>query len=273
MKGFVDYHMHTPLCGHAVGQPEEYVRRALDIGLREIGFSDHLYLYHLPAERRDPELAMREEELPRYVEWIRAVQERAPHLPIRLGIEADYIPGHEARLAEILGQCDFDYVYGSVHFIGEWGLDDPRYVERYAEWDVDALYERYFELVIAAASTGLFDVMAHLDLVKKFGYRPRRDLAPLYRDLAAALKAADVVVEVSTAGLRKPVGEIYPSRDLLAACCKAGVPVTLGSDAHRPEEVGYAFDRAVDLLREVGYRTYVAFHRRRREARPLPSSP
>ncbi len=266
----IDYHMHTTRCGHAAGTMEEYVRQALVLGLGEIGFSDHLYLYWLPESDRDPTLAMREKELPEYVESVLRLRELYPRIPIRLGLEADYIPGREETLARILENYPWDYVYGSVHFIGDWGFDDSRQAARYARWDVDELYGRYFDLVKDAAATGLFDIMAHLDLVKKFGHRPQADPGLLYAEVARALKKAGVSLEVSTAGLRKPVGEIYPGPRLLEECARQGVPATLGSDAHKPTEVGLQLDQAVAALRSAGYRQIVRFARRRRSAVPLP---
>ncbi|MGE5618379.1 MAG: histidinol-phosphatase HisJ family protein [Sphingomonadaceae bacterium] len=265
-----DYHVHTSRCGHAEGTMEEYVEQALALGLAEIGFSDHLHLYWIPQEERDPGLAMAEEELPRYVESVLRLRERYPQIPIRLGLEADYIPGKEETLRRILTPYPWDYVYGSIHFIGEWGFDDPRYMERYNRWDVDELYRHYFGLVKDAAATGLFDIMGHLDVVKKFGHRPAGDATELYREVASALKAAGVAIEVSTAGLRKPVGEIYPAPALLAECARQGIPAGLGSDSHRPAEVGIHFDRALEALRAAGYRETVRFEARRRRPVPLP---
>lgn len=266
----VDYHVHTARCGHASGTLDEYVAHAREIGLGEMGFSDHLYLYWLPPDKRDPELGMAEHQLAEYVDEVRRLQREHDDITIRLALEVDYVPGWEDRLADVLRFESWDYLLGSVHFIDEWGFDDPRYTDRYREWDIDHLYERYFELVTAAAETVLFDVMAHLDLPKKFGHRPRRDLQPLYEQVAASLKRADVCVEISTAGLRKPVGELYPAPALLRACHTAGVPATLGSDAHQPFEVGADYDRSLALLREVGYTEFAVFEARRRTFRRLP---
>ncbi|MHB1162344.1 MAG: histidinol-phosphatase HisJ family protein [Chloroflexota bacterium] len=265
----VDYHIHTTRCGHAEGAMEEYVEQALALGLAEIGFSDHLHLYWIPREQRDPSLAMAEEDLPEYVESVLRLRERYPRIPIRLGVEADYIPGHEELLRRLLAPYPWDYVYGSIHFIGDWGFDDPKYVDRYALWDIDELYRRYFGLVKDAAGSGIFDLMGHLDVVKKFGHRPKGDVAELYREVVSALKAAGVAVEVSTAGLRKPVGEIYPGPALLAECARQGVPASLGSDSHKPSEVGIHFDRALEALRAAGYREIVRFEGRKRVAVPL----
>lgn len=271
LRGLSDYHMHTTLCGHAEGTVDQYIERAIEAGLDEIGFSEHIFLYHLPAEERDPELAPREEDMAGYVGLIEEARARHPEIPIRLGLEADYIPGHERTLEQILRSVPWDFVYGSVHFIGAWGFDDPRYTAGFSDWQIDDVYAAYFKLVTDAATTGLFDIMAHLDLVKKFGHRATGDLSDLYREVAGSLANSGVCIEISSAGLRKPVGEIYPHPDLLRACREAGVPVTLGSDAHEPQSVGYAFDELVKYLRDAGYTDSVRFKARERRLHPLPN--
>jgi histidinol-phosphatase (PHP family) len=269
----VDYHVHHERCGHAVATMEAYVRAALERGLGEMGFSDHLYLYWVPADRRDPELGMREEQLDDYVAEAHALQQAYPGIRLRLGLEVDYIPGWEPQLGTILARHSWDYLLGSVHFLGDWGFDQERYLDGYARRDVDEVYRTYYELVGAAAETGLFDVMTHLDLPKKFGHRPRGDLRLEHERLVGRLARAGVTVEVNTAGLRKPVGELYPALDLLTLCHEAGVPATLSSDSHRPADVAAGFDLALEHLARAGYREYAAFEGRRREMRPLPPLP
>jgi histidinol-phosphatase (PHP family) len=267
-----DYHIHTARCGHAVGRMEEYVAQARKVGLTEIGFSDHLYTYWLPEHDRDPELAMAEHELDDYVEDVLRLRRANADLTIRLAIEADFIPGHEAELKRILSRYPWDYVLGSVHFVDGWGLDDSRYIDRYDEWDIDELYESYFGLVAAAAETGYFDSMSHPDLVKKFGYRPAPDydLGTVFERVAEAFKRTGVCVEVNTAGLSRPCAEIYPSLDLLRACQRRGVPATIGSDAHEPGRVGDQLAVAVSHLRAAGYDGVIRFAGRRRERIWLP---
>ncbi|MGI9149071.1 MAG: histidinol-phosphatase HisJ family protein [Chloroflexota bacterium] len=259
----VDYHVHTARCGHATGAMERYVERAIEAGLTELGFSDHLFLYWLPPDQRDPELGMAEWEHDFYIEDVeRCRRQYAGDIVIRLSTEADFIPGHEAELETILGRYDWDYVIGSVHFIDGWGFDDGRYVDAFRAWDIDALYARYFDLVGASAETGLFDTIGHADLVKKFGHRPTCDQSEVYARLAARLARAGVTVEVNTAGLRKPCREIYPHPDLLRACRRGGVPVTLGSDAHAPAEVAADLDSATRLMYQVGYQDFVRYEHR-----------
>jgi histidinol-phosphatase (PHP family) len=247
---------------------ERYVETAIASGLTELGFSDHLFMYWLAPHRRDPELGMAEWEHDFYIEDVERCRSRyRDDVVIRLSTEADYIPGHEQQLEGILRRYDWDYVIGSVHFIDDWGFDDARYSDGFLRWDIDALYARYFELVGASAETGLFDTIGHADLVKKFGHRPRSlDQSEAYATLAARLARAGVCVEVNTGGLRKPVGEIYPHPDLLRAFCRAGVPVTLGSDAHAPTEVAASLKAAVDLLRATGYASFIRFERRQRHS-------
>lgn len=244
----VDYHLHTSRCGHAAGTMEEYVLAARAGGLKEIGFADHIPMYWVPEDQRDPELAMSSSELTEYVKEVWFLREKYPDIKIRLGIEADYIPGKEKELRDFLSRHSFDYVLGSVHYVDGWGFDNPAYMDKYREWDIDELYKRYFRLLQQAALCGLFDVIAHPDLVKKFGYRPKLDLLPVYEETASAFKKAGVHVEINTAGLRAPVGEIYPHPQFLQQCSEKGLKFTLGSDAHAPEQVGKGLDEARKLI-------------------------
>jgi len=248
-----DYHIHTARCGHAVGGMWEYVAEARSKGLEEIGFCDHVPMYWLPAEERNPGLAMEECELPGYVDQVLGMRRSCLPFSIRLGVEVDYVRGQEEKVREILAAYPFDYVVGSVHYIDGWDFDAPDQAEEYRNRDIDQVYVRYFELLCQAAESGLFDIMAHPDLVKKFGYRPRMNLDGLYRRVARAFARAGVCVEVNTAGLRVPAGEIYPAPGFLRICREEGVPATVGSDAHAPDLVGYGFDRAATVLRNAGY--------------------
>jgi histidinol-phosphatase (PHP family) len=253
---------------------ERYVEQAIQSGLTELGFSDHLFMYWLPRDRRDPELGMAEWEHAFYIEDVERCRQRyAADIRIQLATEADFIPGHEQALEQILRSCDWDYVIGSVHFMGEWGFDDGRYIAEFGRHDIDALYAQYFDLVGASAETGLFDTIGHSDLIKKFGHRATRDLGDAYAALASRLARAGVCVEVNTSGLRKPVGEMYPHPDLLRACRVAGASVTFGSDAHAPGEVAADLTAASALMREVGYTEFVRYERRRRHAVSLTDAP
>ena len=270
LTSLLDYHIHSKLCGHGVGELEDYVRFAVQSGLPEMGFSEHIFMYWLPETARDPELAMPENAFEPYVREVRRLQAAYPEIRLRLALEADFIVDHEADLRHVLGSHEWDYLIGSVHFIDGWGIDDARYTDGFDRWDIDQLYACYFDHVCRAAETGLYQVMGHLDLVKKFGHRPTRSVTDLYTRTAKRLKAADVSIEVNTSGLHKPVGEMYPHPDLLKACFDAGVPVTLGSDAHQPDRVADAALQAAAMLRDIGYTHIVRFEGQRRERVALP---
>jgi len=264
-----DYHMHTWRCGHATGEMEEYVQAARSLGLKEIGFTDHFPMYWLPEAQRDRSLAMAEDELVSYLREVRALQEKTPDLVIRLGIEADYIAGREEELSKLLSPFDFDYIIGSVHCLNGWAFDNPAHLDEYSRRDIDEVYREYFLLLQKAACSGLFNIMAHPDLVKKFGYRPKADPRPWYEETARVFSQAGVCVEINTAGLRWPAGEIYPALDFLKACRKFNVPVTVGSDAHSPTQVGYGRKQACTLLTATGYREVATFQNRKCVPVPL----
>jgi histidinol-phosphatase (PHP family) len=248
-----DYHTHTSRCGHAHGTPAEYVAVAQKAGVLAIGIADHIPLLPEP----DPELSMEACELGDYVAEVREIQRRFPGF-VLLGIEADYRPDTLSEVRSLLDSHPFDYVIGSVHHLGDWGFDDPRQLDGYSSRDIDGVWVEYFELVGDAAESGLFTILGHLDLVKKFGYRPIRTLDRDLDRLIERVARTGIVVEINTAGLRKPVREAYPSLEILGKLCAAEVPITFGSDAHRPEEVGRDFVHAADLARSAGYTEFAA---------------
>ena len=256
MRELVDCHIHTQRCGHAVGTVDECVRAAVLRSLSGVVITEHLAL----PDEFDPHrnLSMPACDLEAYLVEVDLAKQRYPEIEVVAGIEADFLLGGEAEtaiaIADARDRADgVRMVLGSVHFIGDWAFDDPHHVEEWDERDVDGVWLDYFDLWRAAAKSGMFDVMAHPDLPKKFGHRPSFDLRELYADAAATAADASVAIEVSTAGLRKPVAELYPAHDLLAAFCAAGVPATVGSDAHDPSEVGYAIPAAYDALAAAGY--------------------
>ena len=260
----VDHHLHTPLCGHAEGAPRAYVTAA--DGLAGVGFNDHLPF--LDESMADPALAMSWDELPVYIEGIQRLKGKTA-APVLLGIEADFFPGQEKRLEAVLAALPLDYVYGAIHWVGDWPFDHTKGLARYEGADVTALFRDYYALVVEMARAGFFDVWAHPDLPKKFGYLPERPVRDAEDAALEAVAAADMVLEINTSGLRKPVGEIYPSLELLRRARELDIPITFGSDAHAPYEVGHEFELAVDSAAEAGYQTYVTFDRRERIAVPL----
>jgi histidinol-phosphatase (PHP family) len=227
---------------------------------------------HLPLpDDLDPDrhLSMPSDELASYAHEVLDMAQRVKGLAVVLGAEADWIPGREAELAATRAEAEaagVSVLLGSVHFLDGWAFDDPHNLHEWDSRDVDQVWESYFETWCQAAASGVFDVMAHPDLPKKFGHLPGFDTRGIYADAARAAATGGVLIEVSTAGLRKPVGELYPGPDLLAAFRAADVRATVGSDAHAPEEVGYSIEVAYAALSAAGYDS-VAFPISREETR------
>jgi histidinol-phosphatase (PHP family) len=191
---------------------------------------------------------------------------------LKLGIEADFVPGREDRMANLLDARDWDYVIGSVHFLTDEAIDMSGDWDVWRSADPDKVWSRYFDLLGEAARTGMYDVLAHPDLVKVWGAErplPDGDLRRFYDRAMEGIAESDVAIEVSTAGLRKPVEEIYPARAFLEMCVEAGRPVSLSSDAHRPEHLGHEYERALELLDSVGVSEVAVFERRERRLEPL----
>lgn len=261
---YADYHMHTPLCGHATGSPEEYVQAGIKANLKEMGFSDHAPMVH----RRMPDITMDFNQLPDYQNMIQDVQKRfASQINIKIALEADFISGYETKTKQMIESFPYDYIIGSVHFIDDWAFDDPDPAirEYWKIYNVNDVYRKYYALLRQSAKTGLFNIIGHCDLPKKFGARATVDLTDDVRSTAKVFKECGVAIEINTAGLRKPVAEMYPAPDCLKIYCQAGVPLTFGSDAHNPQDVGKDFDKAVDLAKSAGYTEYLIFKQRKVE--------
>lgn len=250
-----DSHMHTPLCKHAVGTPTQYVQAAKDAGLEGIIITDHS---PMPAWF-DPEVRMELEELPFYHALLERVRAEAGDFYVGIGLEADYHPGTEYFVKRLLSRYPYDYIIGSVHYLGAWPFDNPRYASEFEERDLREVYRAYFKLVAEAARTGLFHAIGHLDLPKVMGYRPPEGYADLAEEALEVIAGEGLALDVNTAGWRKKAGEIYPSPALLERARALGIPVVLGSDAHRPEDVAHRFSDAIGILRSVGYTEAVVF--------------
>jgi histidinol-phosphatase (PHP family) len=265
-----DYHMHLaaddlPYRDESFS-PEHigrYVARAQAAGVAEIGFTDHVYRFSQARDWFEHPLWQggAVADLDRYHA---AVQEaREAGMPVRVALEVDYLAGRERPIADLVDRYRWDYLLGSVHWVAGLAVDWDRAPiwDRYPTGEV---WRRYCGDLCAAAASGIYDSMAHPDLAKVFGRRPEPRPLDLYREVADAFQAAGVCAEVSTAGYRRALGELYPDPQLLAMLRERGVPVTLGSDAHAPEGVGRDFDRALGELRAAGYRTLTVFDARQR---------
>ncbi|MFK7909016.1 MAG: histidinol-phosphatase [Akkermansiaceae bacterium] len=265
-----DYHTHTPLCRHATGEPEEYIDRAIERGVAEYGISDHAPQMPEPFD----DWRMSADQLPEYFEWIdRARGHAGDKLKVRAGLECDWLPGNETWLEDLAARYPWDYMIGSIHYLGggdkPWDFDNPAWLGRWAETDVELAWDTYWKEYTAMASSGLFDILGHPDLIKKFGYYPEGDLKKYFVPVIEAIAEADVAVELNMAGLHKPCEEAYPSVEFLTLAREAGIPITLSSDAHAPGEVAQDFEQGVALLKEAGYTSTCLFERRTRESKKL----
>lgn len=255
MTGLVDYHTHSIL-SDGKNSYEEMILSAISKNLDEIGLSDHVCF-------KPVDWAIRLEDIPVMTSQIQHLKLKyQDQIKIRYGIELDYIPGKEKELKSLIESIPVDYVIGSIHFIGDWNFDMDQSL--YGKWSNDKLYAKYFNLVKQAAQSDLFDVIGHIDIIKKFRIYPETSQSQLFEETIQVLKSHNLVVELNTGGLDRPCAEFTPGPELLDLCFKYQVPVTLSSDAHRAEQVARYFEKAVELLKHTGYKEITGFNRRTR---------
>ncbi|MGH8937665.1 MAG: histidinol-phosphatase HisJ family protein [Acidimicrobiia bacterium] len=294
-----DYHLHLhphepappgspPPGEYPAGHIEAYLEAAARRGVTELGFTEHLYRCVEAADalgdfwerEPDPRLAAQAEQfvkgernlsLDTYVGAVQAAKERG--LPVALGLEVDFFPETIEAVLELVAPYPWDFLLGAVHWVGGWSIDHSEVADEFERRGVRRAYEEYFALEVALAGSGAVDVLAHCDVVKKFGHRPPDEPLDLYRELVRAASGSGVAVEVSSAGLRKPVAEIYPAPRLLAMLAEAGVPITLASDAHAPEDAGWGHQQVVEAARSPGYTASLHYRARRAEQRSLAERP
>ena len=267
MRKRIDYHLHTKLCRHASGEMEDYVQAALKKNLDEIGFADHIPLFYLPKECVMDDYSMREDELPLYANQIGKLQEAHKDIVIKMGIEADWYQGKQDVIKEILNRHPFDFVLGSIHQVEDCEISDERIQCKLFEkfnHDIFRINQLYYTNLKEAARSGLFDVMSHLDMPKKFGDRPNETINELIEELIEIIAQKKLSIEINTSGFRHPANEQYPSVSILRACYERDIQVTIGSDAHHPKQVGWEFERALAILRDIGYNQVVGFEKRKK---------
>ncbi len=249
MLGQEDFHIHTKRCKHAEGTTREYVEQAIRLGLKEIAFTDHIPL----PNGFDNAHRMDERELDEYVREIIGLQTLYPEITIRLGIEADFIDGYESYLERTIKAYPFEVVILSVHFIAHWPGGNWVFSYDFPNKSLQEIYSEYLQAVKRGIETGLFNVVGHLDLIK----RPN---APLLSknsaEIDAILRAAkekEMAIEINTSGFRKAIREPYPDLSFLPIIAQHGLKVTMGSDAHRPQQVGFKFESvAKEVMRVKG---------------------
>jgi len=253
----IDLHNHTTRCNHAEGTIDEYIQRAIELGIDIYGFSEHAPMdfdegYRLPVCDMDA-----------YVKDVLDAKERyKDDIEILLGYEVDYLPGH---MDERVLNADVDYLIGSVHFIDKWSFDNPEFIGGWKSKDIDEIWKAYFEATEAMVKMEKFDIVGHLDLIKVFKYLPKQDVRILAKEVLKAIKKAGMVMELNAAGLRKPVGEIYPSKPLLEVAYELDIPITFSSDAHAVDQVGYGYEETTKLAKEIGYTQAVTFKDREKQ--------
>jgi histidinol-phosphatase (PHP family) len=271
-----DYHVHlrtderenTAARFFTAANAERYRETATERGIEELGVAEHIYRFAAAMEIwQHPfwrQYAV--DDLDAYCGFVREETD------LRLGIEMDFVPGREDRIASQLDGRDWDYVVGSVHFLRDHSLDTEEYSVWGAGESAEKVWRRYFDTVAASALSGLYDIIAHPDLVKVWGSGapvPDRDPRYFYEPAVEAFAEAGVAVEISTAGWRKPVGEQYPAVPMLEMLIDAGCPLVLSSDAHVPDQLGHEYERAVELLESLGVTEIAVFDRRVRRLEPL----
>jgi histidinol-phosphatase (PHP family) len=267
----VDYHTHlrSPKEGgseplsHSLETLERFVERAAQRGVDEIGFTEHVYYFRQTRElwSLPYQIDRCRHDLDAYCNVIEEGRRRG--FPVKLGLEVDYVGSDQERLAELLAPYPWDYLLGSVHWIEGQPVDQEPGM--WSLFPIEEVWRRYMRCLVELARSGAVDVLAHPDLAKIFSRRPAPPvLAELHREAAEAIARADVAIEISTAGLRKPVGEIYPDEEFLRALRECGVPITTAADAHEAHLVGEDFERSLELARRAGYETVSVFERRSR---------
>lgn len=257
MRMIVDLHNHTTLCNHATGSIEEYIEKAIEKKIDIFGFSDHAPMSFDEAYR------MRFDEMKAYEQNVLHVKEKyADDITVLLAYEVDFIEGY---IDSSVLERKVDYFIGSVHYLGKWGFDNPAFIGGYQNQDIDEIWQRYFDAIEALAKSRLFDIVGHIDLMKLFNFLPKKDIRLIASKAIKAIKQANLVVEINTAGIRKPVGEQYPSPTLLEMLAQHDIPITFGSDAHDPEHIGFERENMHALAKRFGYEKCATFQSRERE--------
>ncbi|XPV69190.1 MAG: histidinol-phosphatase HisJ [Halarcobacter sp.] len=257
----VDLHNHTILCNHAEGSMEEYIQKAIEKKIDVFGFSEHAPMnfdekYRLPLDKKE----FYESEV------LNLKEKYKKNIEILLAYEVDFLDGY--ILDEIINS-KVDYLIGSVHFLKNnqdmWGFDNPEFIGIYKSKDIDTIWQEYFDAIEAMAKTQLFDIVGHFDLIKIFKFMPKKDIRTIAKNALLEIKKSNMVLELNAAGLRKPIGEPYPSKEILELAFELDIPITFGSDAHSIEQVGFKYEEVKNLAKQIGYEKCIKFSRREKQ--------
>jgi histidinol-phosphatase (PHP family) len=261
-----DLHTHHDRCGHAIGDLSEYIEAAISEGMHMIGISDHSPYFAAVEDQLKPGIAMAKSEFPNYINEILRLKESYEHrIEVLLGVESDFFPEHRDLYQAIYSSYPFDYVIGSVHIMNGHSIFDRKRWEGMTEAELLVHKERYFDFIQQSARSGMFDILGHIDAIKK-----DCPLFPLIRtnEVEKTIKTiseCDVVIEVNSSGKLFSCKDWFPSEEILQMAHYYGVKVTFGSDAHRPERVGDEWERVKLKLKEIGYKEWAVFRNRKRE--------
>ena len=252
-------HNHTVLCNHASGTVEDYIIRASELNIDVFGFSEHAPMNFDEKYR----LQIKEKEF--YENTILYLKDKySREIKILLGYEVDYLEG-DYLLPEIINS-NVDYLIGSVHFLhqdgNQWGFDNPEFIGQYKNKNIDTIWEDYFQAIQNMAKTQKFDIVGHLDLIKVFKYLPKKDIKSIAYEALKSIKKANMVVEINSAGYRKPIAQQYPSEELLELCFELDIPITFSSDAHSVANIGFKYQDSAALAKKVGYSKCTYFEQR-----------
>ena len=257
----IDYHLHTKLCNHASGEVSEYVEKAIHSGLTEIAFTDHIPL----PKNFDSTHRMKFFELEVYQRWIEDARDKYPEIKIRFGIEADYYAGFEEFLFRILNEFEFDLVIMSIHFLRHWPKNNWVFNYNIPGMLTNDIYDDYLNEMIKGIQTGLYDIIGHADIIKGYGDSLIKLVPNKVKEMLNAAKRHGMVLEYNTSGYRKKMLECYPGFDWLPIIQEVGLPITVGSDAHSPEQVALNFLYVYDKLQRCGIKKIARFDKRKIE--------
>lgn len=264
----VDLHNHTILCNHASGSVEEYIKKAIELNIDVYGFTEHA-----PMDF-DPRYRMTFEQREFYENTILYLKEKYQNqIELLLGYEVDFMQKIPMK-KEIL-TANVDYLIGSIHFLEPkvqttnenepWGFDNPEFIGKYEKVNIDHIWEDYFEVVTNMAKSQLFDIVGHLDLIKVFKFLPKKDIRVIAQESLKEIKKSNMTLEINAAGLRKPIAEQYPSKQLLEVAYELDIPITFSSDAHSVDQIGFSYDKISSLAKEIGYKKCAIFKNRDRQ--------
>lgn len=257
----VDLHNHTVLCNHAHGSVEEFIKRAIELKIDYYGFTEHAPMNF------DEKYRMKLYEKEFYESSLKYYQQKyTDKINLLIGYEVDFM--QSVPMLEDILNSKVDYLIGSVHFLESknenlpWGFDNPEFIGKYKNKDIDTIWIEYFEAIKQLAKSSCFDIVGHLDLIKVFKYLPKKDIKVLALSALKEIKKSNMTVEINSAGFRKPIKEQYPSKQLLELCFELGIDITFSSDAHEVEQVGYCYDEVVTLAKSIGYNKCAIFKNR-----------